>query len=170
MINYKNARIARFKENNPDLWSFFNDSQVYANNKEDDCQRWRDTLEIAYFISIGDTSEFTCVPNKMKTESSESSRNHHGEDCVDFRMNCATKISKEEYDSLRASVDNIDDHNKSFMFYFENIFYLESRANILKEDFLIIKPIKRNVLYSWQIAIVAQLKNIEGYYLFEFNT
>ena len=55
------------------------------------------------------------------------------------------------------------------MFSFTNIFYLKSRANILNEDFLIINPVNYDVLYRRQIAIVAQLKDIEGYYLFEFN-
>lgn len=160
------------QETNPDLWLFFENSNSYTQDaKEDlDCRKWQDTLKVADFIRLTNTDKFNCSQDLMTTSYSEEYSDHNSEDGVDFFLNRATRISKEQYDALRESNRNISEKERDLLEHkFANVFYLNSRRALLKDDFLVINPVKYSSLYLYQIAVLAQLKDVEDYFLFEFN-
>ncbi len=156
---------------NPDLWMFFENCDSYAQDKAEDleCRRWLDTLKIAEFIRITDCKKYRCTPDNMSTSYSEEYSDHNSEDGYAFYEHRAKRISKEEYEALREAYNNLSEKDRDYYVHvFTNVFHLNYRKDFLREDFLIIKPVKYDSLYLHQVAVLAQIKDIDGYYLFEF--
>ena len=124
-------------------------------------------MEIAYFVSLRDACEIICKPNEITFKTSTEYRDHHGDEDVEFCLNLAKKITKEEYITLKEQSNDIsEDYKNSLSFMFSNIFYL--KADIF-DDYTLIKPIKYSSLYCNQLAVLGRIKDMEGYFLFEFN-
>ena len=170
MRDYKNSWLLRLQKMYPELWLFLEGEESYKNDAKDDlnCRRWKHILEIAYFVSIRDVCEVICKPNEITFKASKEYRDHHGDEGVEFCLNRAKKITKEEYMTLKEHSSDISEaYKKSLSFKFSNIFYL--KADIF-DDYTLIKPIKPSGIYSDQLAVLGRIKDMEGYFLFEFNS
>ena len=166
----QNKKMLRIQKYNPTLWSFFDGEDRYKEDAIDDlnCQRWQDTLIVACVIATADPVPFQCASGEMSISDSTSYRDHHGDDGVDFTLHRATIIDKDRYLALRESHNELsENYKRSLVFSFTNIFYLSSRADLLEDDFLVLPPVNPSS-YRHQIAVVARVKNVDGYYLFEF--
>ena len=168
---YKENEIAKLRRENPNLWRFFDGVDSYAQDLQEDlnCRRWQDTARIAGIIAMHSAGGYRCEPGKMEFTKAEEYENHHGDEGVDLYLNRAARISEETHAKLiKEHEERNEDYKKSLRFDFERIFYLESNAQYLEEGFVLIPATTNKGLYRYSLGILARVKGIEGYFLFEF--
>ncbi len=93
------------RENNPNLWLFFEGLPAYEGDDVNDpaCRRWQHTMRLAIFIraSVEKGEKYTCQPGRMETRYWEEYRTHDGEEHCTSYKNSVSLLDEKTYLTMK---------------------------------------------------------------------